>query len=105
MITTALWLLGFGGLILLVFAITEGIGEIFGFIQEVVGGLVAGIMGLILKPFPFLLKVLIGGAIVAGSFYLVYIYLNGIGYYWLAMSGLRLLLKGMRCKYIKSLWN
>ena len=54
MITTALWLLGFGGLILLVFAITEGIGEIFGFIQEVVGGLVAGIMGLILKPFPFL---------------------------------------------------
>ena len=29
MITTALWLLGFGGLILLVFAITEGIGEIF----------------------------------------------------------------------------
>lgn len=84
MITTILWLLGFGGLILLVFAITEGIGEIFGLIQEVVGGLVAGIMGLILKPFPFLLKVLIGGAIVAGSFYLVYIYLE---WYWLLLVG------------------
>ena len=84
MITTALWLLGFGGLILLVFAITEGIGEIFGIIQEVVGGLVAGIMGLILKPFPFLLEVLIGGAIVAGSFYLVYIYLE---WYWLLLVG------------------
>jgi uncharacterized membrane protein (DUF106 family) len=84
MITTALWLLGFGGLILLAFAITEGIGEIFGLIQEVVGGLVAGIMGLILKPFPFLLKVLIGGAIVAGSFYLVYIYLE---WYWLLLVG------------------
>ena len=84
MITTALWLLGFGGLILLVFAITEGIGEIFGIIQEVVGGLVAGIMGLILKPFPFLLKVLIGGAIVAGSFYLVYIH---FAWYWLILVG------------------
>ena len=80
MISTILWILGFGGLILLVFAITEGIGEIFGRIQEVVGGLVAGIMGLILKPFPFLLKVLIGGAIVVGSFYLVYIYFE---WYWL----------------------
>jgi len=84
MITTALWLLGFGGLILLVFAITEGIGEIFGLIQEIVGGLVAGIMNLILRPFPFLLKILIGGAIVLGSFYLVYIYLE---WYWLILVG------------------
>jgi hypothetical protein len=37
-----------------------------------------------LKPFPFLLKVLIGGAIVAGSFYLVYIYLE---WYWLLLVG------------------
>lgn len=84
MITTALWLLGFGGLILLVFAITEGIGEIFGLIQEVVGGLVAGIMHYILKPFPFILKVLIGGAIVVGSFYLVYIH---FAWYWLILVG------------------
>ena len=84
MITTALWLLGFGGLILLVFAITEGIGEIFGFIQEVVGGLVAGIIHYILKPFPFILKVLIGGAIVVGSFYLVYIH---FAWYWLLLVG------------------
>jgi uncharacterized membrane protein (DUF106 family) len=74
MITTALWILGFGGLILLVFAITEGIGEILGLIQEIVGGLVAGIMRIILKPFPFILKVLICGAIVIGSFYIVYIH-------------------------------
>ena len=38
MITTTLWILGIGGLMLLVFAISEGIGEIFGFIFEVIGG-------------------------------------------------------------------
>ena len=69
---------------LLVFAISEGIGEIFGLIQEVVGGLVAGIMSLILRPFPFLLKILIGGAIVVGSFYLVYIHFK---WYWLLLVG------------------
>ena len=69
---------------LLVFVISEGIGEIFGLIQEVVGGLVAGIMSLILKPFPFLLKILIGGAIVLGSFYLVYIHFK---WYWLLLVG------------------
>ena len=69
---------------LLVFVISEGIGEIFGLIQEVVGGLVAGIMSLILKPFPFLLKILIGGAIVVGSFYLVYIHFK---WYWLLLVG------------------
>jgi uncharacterized membrane protein (DUF106 family) len=84
MISTVLWILGIGGLMLLVFAISEGIGEIFGLIQEVVGGLVAGIMNLILKPFPFLLKVLIGGAIVVGSFYLVYIHFK---WYWLLLVG------------------
>jgi uncharacterized membrane protein (DUF106 family) len=84
MITTALWILGFGGLILLVFAITEGIGEILGLIQEIVGGLVAGIMRIILKPFPFILKVLIGGAIVIGSFYIVYIHFE---WYWLILVG------------------
>jgi len=84
MITTVLWILGIGGLMLLVFVISEGIGEIFGLIQEVVGGLVAGIMSLILKPFPFLLKILIGGAIVVGSFYLVYIHFK---WYWLLLVG------------------
>ncbi len=84
MISTVLWILGIGGLMLLVFVISEGIGEIFGLIQEVVGGLVAGIMSLILKPFPFLLKILIGGAIVVGSFYLVYIHFK---WYWLLLVG------------------
>ena len=84
MISTVLWILGIGGLMLLVFAISEGIGEIFGLIQEVVGGLVAGIMSLILRPFPFLLKILIGGAIVVGSFYLVYIHFK---WYWLLLVG------------------
>jgi uncharacterized membrane protein (DUF106 family) len=84
MISSVLWILGIGGLMLLVFVISEGIGEIFGLIQEVVGGLVAGIMSLILKPFPFLLKILIGGAIVVGSFYLVYIHFK---WYWLLLVG------------------
>jgi uncharacterized membrane protein (DUF106 family) len=84
MISSVLWILGIGGLMLLVFVISEGIGEIFGLIQEVVGGLVAGIMSLILKPFPFLLKILIGGAIVLGSFYLVYIHFK---WYWLLLVG------------------
>lgn len=72
MISTVLWILGIVGFMLLVFVISEGIGEIFGHIQEIVGGLVAGIMSLILRPFPFLLKILIGGAIVVGSFYLIH---------------------------------
>lgn len=84
MISTVLWILGIGGLMLLVFAISEGIGEIFGHIQEIVGGLVAGIMSLILGPFPFLLKILIGSAIVVGSFYLVYIHFK---WYWLLLVG------------------
>lgn len=84
MITSILWLLGFGGLILLVLAITEGIGEILWQINEVVGGLTYGIMYYILKPFPFILKVLIGGTIVIGSFYLVYTY---CAWYWLLLVG------------------
>lgn len=84
MITLFWTLLGLGGCILLGLAIGEGIGELLNLINEIVGGLVAGIMRIILKPFPFLLKVLIGGAIVAGSFYLVYIYLE---WYWLLLVG------------------
>ena len=79
-----MWILGIVGFMLLVFVISEGIGEIFGHIQEIVGGLVAGIMSLILRPFPFLLKILIGGAIVVGSFYLVYIHFK---WYWLLLVG------------------
>lgn len=80
MISTILWLLGFGGLILLVFAISEGIGEIFGFIFEVIGGGVYALLHYLLKPFHFIIKVIIVLGLVGGSFYWVY---ENCRWYWL----------------------
>lgn len=72
-----LWLFGIGAL---AFAIGTGLGEILNGVSEIVGGLVSGILGFILKPFPSLVKILLVIVIVAGSYYLVYTYLR---WYWL----------------------
>ena len=84
MTTLLLYLLGFGGCILLGLAIGEGIGELLNIINEIVGGLVGGIMRFILKPFHIVLKFIIGGAIVVGSFFFVY---TNFEWYWLILVG------------------
>lgn len=80
MISTVLWILGIGGLMLLVFAISEGIGEGIGLIFEIIGGGVNNLLRFLLKPFHFVIKALIIIGLVGGSYYWVY---DNCRWYWL----------------------